>query len=230
MFSMESFRTNYETDSTEVVIDHRIFHILSPSSPEPFVDPGDPLHHFPLWCKLWDASKILAAFLLHKPVDPQKRMIEIGAGLGLVSIAAATAGHDTTLTEYNLHALEFARANAYTNGLSQLAIQRLDWNQPDLDRKYDLLVGSEVVYKKQDFEPLVRLFQSALLPQGEIILASEARGIVADFLHHIEPVYHLKFKATVFQTHGRETQVILIKLSRRFASPTVNREQADNTM
>jgi 2-polyprenyl-3-methyl-5-hydroxy-6-metoxy-1,4-benzoquinol methylase len=230
MFSIESFRTKYDTDSTEVVIDHRSFHILSPSSLEPFVDPNDPSHHFPLWCKLWEASRMLAAFLAHKPVDPQKRLIEIGAGLGLVSIAAAAAGHDITLTEYNLHALQFAQANAYINGLPQLAVQRLDWNRPELDRKFDLLVGSEVVYKKQDFEPLIRLFQYALLPQGEIILASEARRIVSDFLHHIEPDYHLKFKETVLQTQGRETRVMLIKLSARLTSPTVNREPADNSM
>jgi hypothetical protein len=77
---------------------------------------------------------------------------------------------------------------------------------------------------------LIRLFQYALLPQGEIILASEARRIVSDFLHHIEPDYHLKFKETVLQTQGRETRVMLIKLSARLTSPTVNREPADNSM
>jgi protein N-lysine methyltransferase METTL21A len=230
MFSMESFGARYDTDTTAVVIGHRPFHILRPASLEPFVGPDDLFHHFPLWCKLWDASRMLAAFLARKPVDPAKRLIEIGAGLGLVSIAAAAAGHDIMLTEYNLDALEFARANAHINGLPQLVVQSLDWNRPDLDRKFDLLVGSEVVYKKQDFEPLIRLFQYALQPDGEIILASEARRIVADFLHHIEPDYHVKFKETVLQAQGRETRVILIKLSPRLASPTVNREPADNSM
>ena len=230
MFSMESFGAKYATDTTEVVIENRPFRILTPSSLESFVDPDDLFHHFPLWCKLWEASRILAAFLSHKPVEPRKQLIEIGAGLGLVSIAAAAAGHDITLTDYNLHALEFARANAHINGLPQLAVQRLDWNRPDLDRKFDLLVGSEVIYKKQDFEPLIRLFQHALQPHGEIILASEARGIMTEFLHHIEPDYHFKFKETALQAQGRKTRVILIKLSHRLASPTVNREPADNSI
>jgi len=219
MFSMESFGAKYDTDTTEVVIDHQPFRILSPASLEPFVDADDVFHHFPLWCKLWEASKMLAAFLAHKPVRPERRLIEIGAGLGLVSIAAAAAGHDITLTEYDLDALEFARANAHINGLRQLAVQRLDWNRPELDRKFDLLVGSEVIYKKQDFEPLLRLFQYALQPDGEIILASEARGIVADFLHHIESDYHVRFKETVSQGPDGEVRVILIKLSPRLTSP-----------
>ena len=218
MFSMASFGAKYDTDSTELVINDQSFRILTPASLEPFVDPDDVFLQFPLWCKLWEASRVLAVFLAHKPVKPGRRLIEIGAGLGLVSIAAAAAGHDITLTEYNPDALEFARANAHLNGLPNLAVQHLDWNRPELDGKFDLLVGSEVVYREQDFEPLIRLFRCLLQPEGEVVLASEARRIVANFLHRIEPDYHIKFKETVAQAQGREIRVMLIKLSPRLAS------------
>ncbi len=219
MFSMDSFDAKYDSDTTEVVINDRQFRILSPASLEPFVAANDLFHHFPLWCKIWDASRVLAGFLGQTPVKPGKRLLEIGAGLGLVSIVAAAAGHNIMLTEYNLDALEFARANATINGLPALVMQRLDWNRPEVAGKFDTIVGSEVVYKKEDFEPLIRFFKHVLQPGGEIILASEARPIIADFLRRIEPDYHVRFKESAFRARDREIRVILIKLSPRPAPP-----------
>jgi predicted nicotinamide N-methyase len=175
MFSVDAFQKQYQTDSTEVVVAEQKFHLLMPRCIERFIDPMDPLHNFPLWSKIWQASLVLADYLARLPVDPAKRFLEIGSGVGLVSIVATRTGHLITLTEYDPHALNFARANAQLNKCYDLAIRSLDWFTPDLDESYDYIVGSEVLYKKRVFPALLKLFKNVLNPEGKVILAGEIR-------------------------------------------------------
>ena len=44
---------------------------------------------------------VLSGYLAGLPPDVNRRFLEIGAGVGLVSIVAATFGHQITMTEYN---------------------------------------------------------------------------------------------------------------------------------
>ena len=87
-----------------------------------------------------EASGVLAGHLAGMPPDPTKTMLEIGCGLGMVGIAAARAGHRITMTEINPDALNFARANALANNCPKIAIERLDWNDPQLAGRFDTIV------------------------------------------------------------------------------------------
>ena len=115
MFSIEDFYKEYETETTEVVINNKKFSLLLPRYLYPFINPIDLFHDFPLWAKIWKASWVLSGYLAGMPVDDDKRILEIGGGIGLVSIVAAAFGHQITMTEYNPDALNFARANAHRN-------------------------------------------------------------------------------------------------------------------
>ena len=108
MFSLDSFYKQYETEVAEINVAGRMFRILLPKYLHVFINPQDALENFPLWPKLWKASWILAGYLAEKPVEKNKAFLEIGAGLGLVSIVAWCFGHRITMTENNLDALQFA--------------------------------------------------------------------------------------------------------------------------
>ena len=160
MFSIEDFYKEYETETTEIVINGREFSILLPKYLIQFINSIDLLQDFPLWAKIWKASWVLSGYLADMPVNANQRILEIGGGVGLVSIVAATFGHQITMTEYNADALNFARANACRNNCPELPIYRLDWHQPGLSEKFDLVVASEVTYKEEDFSPLTELFRT----------------------------------------------------------------------
>ena len=81
-----------------------------------FMDADDPMHNFPLWARIWKASWILADHLAGMPMEAAGSILEIGSGLGVASIVAASRGHRVTMTEYDEDALAFARANAAING------------------------------------------------------------------------------------------------------------------
>jgi predicted nicotinamide N-methyase len=212
MFSMESFHRTYETDVSEMTIRRRPFRFFTPKYVEPFIDPRDGLQEFPLWSKIWEASLVLADHLAGTPPEPGVRFLEIGGGMGVVSVVAASFGHDITMTEQNPRALDFARANAHANGCPGLKILELDWNRPNLDVLFDRIVGSEVVYHERDYEPLERLFRSLLKPGGEISLVEGLRKTSIEFFGRMQLCFQVRGQKKVLRSQGTEIPVIFCRM------------------
>ncbi len=215
MFSLESFHKRYETDTTDLLIRGRHFSFLVPKSLDRFLDPADVFHNFPLWSKIWEASVILSDHLARMKVDPEKRFLEIGCGLGLVGIVASSFGHRVTMTEYNSDALNFARANAETNpphANSNLEIMQLDWNAQQLEGLFDYIVGSEVIYNEKDYQPILGLFNTYLKPGGEVILSEGIRKTSIEFFKQMEDSFEIRARKKVLRSKDKEIKVILCKM------------------
>ena len=215
MFSIEQFYRDYQTERREIIIDEQSYSFLAPKSIDRFIDPENLLKNFPLWAKIWQAGVILAKHLNHKPVEKGQRMLEIGSGLGLVGIVAACNGHDVTLTDYNVHALNFARANAHINGCEGLNVEQLDWNNPRLEGEFDIIVGSEIVYKNEDIDQLSSLFDRYLKPQGTIILVEEMRRTLTEFFKRLDPRFHISVKKNILRAADEKSTVLMIQMRPR---------------
>ena len=215
MFSIESFHRQYETDTADLLIRDRRFSFLVPKSLDTFVDQGDIFHDFPLWAKIWEASIILSDYLAAMPVDPEKRFLEIGCGMGVVGIVAAAFGHRVTMTEYNPDALNFARANAHTNLSPEngnFEIAELDWSTPRLAGLFDTIVGSEVIYKKTDYQSILDLIKTYLRPSGEIVLAEGVRKTSMEFFRQVSGRFDIAAQKKILRSKGEEIRVILAKM------------------
>jgi len=215
VFSLDIFRKKYKADTTEVKIRDRQFSFFIPRKLEPFLDQEDVFHNFPLWAKIWEASLVLADHLASLEPRPGKDLLEVGCGLGLVGIVAASFGYKVTMTEQDPDALNFARANALSN-LSPsdppIEIRTLDWNRPALDRTFDLLVASEIVYSERDYEPLFGLFKALLKPGGEIILAEGLRESSFNFFKEMSRYFDLKAQKKIIRTPEKEIRIILCSM------------------
>lgn len=221
MFSHESFLMEYETDVSKLTVKGRTFDFLVPKTLDRFMNPDDVFEHFPLWAKIWEASLVLAEYLAGITVDPKKRFLEIGGGMGIVSIVASSFGHDITLTEYNTDALNFARANAEKNrtGIdSTLQIAKLDWNEPILEETYDLIFGSEIIYNDRDYQPILRLFDKFLKPGGEIILAERARKTSIEFFKRVSKIFDIQAQKKILHSKDGEMMVMLCRMKRKLNS------------
>ena len=139
--------------------------------------------------------------------------MEIGCGLGLVGVVAASFGHEVTMTEYDPHALAFARANALLNGLAELKVVPLDWNQPALNETFDLIIGSEIIYHERDFDPIRELFARLLKPGGEVILCAEIRKTNMAFLSLLQNTYAIKARKKTLRSEAKNISVMLCHLS-----------------
>ncbi len=215
MFSLESFHKEYETETTEVVVNGRNFQILLPKLLSQFINRHDVFHEFPLWAKIWQASWVLADYLVRMPVEDRKQFLELGAGAGLVSIAAASFGHRITMSEHNYDALQFARANALINECPRLPIIDLDWNNPRLPGQFDYIVASEVTYKKEDCQPILKLLKSSLKPDGEVILAGEMRKSSMDFYKELETGFNIRVQKKILRSDNEEVNIYLFRMTLR---------------
>jgi predicted nicotinamide N-methyase len=214
----DSFLRTYETDTSDLSIRGRSFSFFVPKNIDRFVHAEDVFSDFPLWSKIWEASIVLADHLAGIPVDQDKHFLEIGGGMGIVSIVASCFGHRVTMTEYNEDALNFARANSERNPApspSLLEIEHLDWFSPSLQGTFDYIVGSEVIYKEEDFQPILNLFQSYLKKGGQIMLAEGARKTSIEFFKRVGNAYEIKAQKKILRSSKEEIMVILCTMKPR---------------
>ena len=212
MFSLESFYKAYETETNELAINGRKFRIMLPKDLHQFINPHDVMHEFPLWAKIWPASWVLAGYLAELPVADEKNFLEIGGGVGLVSIVADSFGHRITMTENNPDALQFARANAHVNECPQLSIEALDWNHPWPTGQWDYIIASEVSYRQEDVQALLALFKNSLKTSGEVILAGEMRKLSKDNFKTLETMFDIRVLKKILRSDDEEISIFLFRM------------------
>ncbi len=212
MFDLEKFKQQYKPDLSEVVVEGKKFRFYVPSDLEPLLDEGTSTSNFPLWARIWEPSIVLAQHLATLPPEHSGNCLEIGAGLGVAGIIAARFGHSVTITEYDDIAMQFAKANAILNECPETAVKRLDWHDPQLDTKYRTIFGSEIVYRKEDYGALLKLFHAYLEPGGLIVLAEGLRRTSMEFLGLLSEQYQVKARKKVLRRPGEEIPMLLCEV------------------
>jgi predicted nicotinamide N-methyase len=170
----------------------------------------------PYWAELWTSAIILAQHVLGDPAVRGKSVLELGCGLGLAGIAAARAGADVTMTDYDEDALLFARWNAAVNLDASTAertqILPLDWREPAAVR-YDIILGADIVYERRHFAPLWKYFSGALKPGGRVVLGEPGRQMGDDFLAQAPELgFCLRVDPVQVYRRGRASTVRVVTL------------------
>lgn len=147
----------------------------------------------PYWAELWPSSVALAQYVAHDDDLVGRQVLELGCGLGLVGVVAAMHGAHVLCTDYEADALAFARYNARRNACSEMHFRLVDWRQPALQRQYDVILASDVIYEARNFDPLVALLQRCLARSGRALFAEPGRTNAVPFFALLRQrgfVYH----------------------------------------
>lgn len=145
------------------------------------------LEHFPYGLLLWDAAIGLAEELTARPERVAgKRVLELGAGVGLPGLVARSLGAQVTQTDYQAAALALARRNARQNNIAGIRYLQADWRDFYDGATYEVVLGSDVLYERSLHSSLLRLFRRALASDGQLLLSDPVRPQAMEFAANLE--------------------------------------------
>lgn len=140
-----------------------------------------------LFGMLWPSSIRLASALALRPVNKDEKILEIGCGLALASLVAHRRGANITASDRHPKAKLFLQENLRLNNLPKLPFRHGQWGEhptPSLDdtgaqllhKKYDLIVGSDLLYEPDMPKALARFVNMYAAEQAEIWIVDPNRG------------------------------------------------------
>ena len=160
--------------------------ILRPRDPDAMIDEArfEDDEFMPYWAALWASGVALAAVVAARDVRGL-RVLELGCGLGLPSVAAAIGGAEVLATDWAEEALDVTRRNAERNG-ALVETLLANWSKPEplLARApFDLVLCADVLYEARNVDALLEL-----LPRltSEVLLGEPGRATAGRFFEGAE--------------------------------------------
>ncbi len=176
-------------------------------------DPFANVSEFPFWTRLWDSAMVLAYVLGNQQKTGGKRLLELRAGLGAPGLAAAAAGFDVTLSDYEDIIIDFQKVSAAASGLSNITFTHMDWLNPGEIEPFDILAGAEILFRDEFFQPLLNIFRTCLKPGGEIYLAhDERRQSLPKFLELAQDDFEIGLKKQTLRNSVKNVTIIVNRL------------------
>jgi len=163
--------------------------LLRPRDPEALLDEEafDADEFMPYWAELWPSALALARAVGVRSLRGA-RVLELGCGLGLPSLAAALAGGRVLATDWAEDAIALLLRNAARNGV-ELEALACSWTEPELllsRAPFDLVLASDVLYEARNGEALLEL-----LPRlgPEVWLTDPGRATAEPFFEAVGAVF-----------------------------------------
>ena len=149
---------------------------------------------WPLFGLPWPSGAELAALLLARPQRAGERILEIGCGLALASIAGHRRGDDITASDCHPLAESFLASNLRLNGLPPMKYRHGHWGgapiaegpaadsaAPSVDGRFDLVIGSDVLYERDADGSLAHFIEAHAEADAEVWIVDPDRGNRAAF-------------------------------------------------
>ena len=146
----------------------------------------------PYWAIAWPSGVELAMRLAAMDLAG-RRVLELGCGLAIPSIAAARRGAIVTATDAVSDAVVFAAHNFALNEVEG-QVELVDWRdaQELVDAApWDLVVASDVLYLRGNVEALLRLLPRLIGREGEAIVADPNRAGGQEFAAAARRIFSL---------------------------------------
>lgn len=131
---------------------------------------------WPLFGEIWPAALVLTEYLMTKG-EIKGQILEVGCGLAIPSIYLASKGLDITASDGNRYSEYFLEKNSLKNNILKPKFLALDWRNDRPRAKYDLIIGSDVIYDRNHPEELAGFLAESLADEGQIIVCDPNRSL-----------------------------------------------------
>lgn len=143
---------------------------------------------FPYWAKIWPSAKAMTTFLQKEPQwITNKRVLEIGAGIGLPSFTIANKTSSIIISDYSTDAVELFQKNISYLKIDNASAICLDWNDFPSNIIADTILLSDINYDPSQFDVLNQLIQFLLNKGSTIIIATPQRIMATPFVQLLQP-------------------------------------------
>jgi predicted nicotinamide N-methyase len=141
----------------------------------------------PYGVALWPAAIALAHDVASRAEAFRgTRVLELGAGTGLPGIVAASLGARVVQTDRHELAMSVCKRNGERNGVQAIEHRPADWTTWDDARRYDWILGADILYAEAMHAHLRRIFESSVAPGGRVLLSDPFREVSLQLLRGME--------------------------------------------
>ncbi|RLV58652.1 methyltransferase domain-containing protein [Parashewanella curva] len=141
---------------------------------------------WPLFGVLWPSGIILAEYVQDFDFE-NKRILEVGCGIGVSSLLLNKLNANITASDYHPAAQTFIERNNKLNHHTPIKFERINWeNDHEGLGQFDLIIGSDLLYEDHQVKTLSQFLLKHTKPQGEMILVDPGRGRKSRLCKQIE--------------------------------------------
>jgi len=186
--SLAEINRRFTTAEQDVELPGLTVRLLKPRNSDDLISEADYVRdeRLPYWADLWASAEVLATYVLERVESfaPHRgRALELGCGLGLVSITAAKVGFDVLATDYYDDALLFVEENARRSIGKPITTRMVDWTKlPDDLGTFELVIAADVLYEMRYADVVADAVARTLAPGGVFVLADQGRIALQAFL------------------------------------------------
>jgi predicted nicotinamide N-methyase len=149
-------------------------------------EPGEPAR-LPYWAAVWESADAVAEMLGTRHLDALLgrdltglSALDLGCGTGTTAVALLARGLRVTAVDIEVPALRFAQFNTRC-WRGQIRLRRFDWSADNLGRRFNLIVGADVLYERDQWNNLDRCWQLHLDADGVVVLGEPHRPRADEF-------------------------------------------------
>jgi len=146
----------------------------------------------PYWAELWDSATGIGMWLAsggwQQPTAkdeygdrlppaatrPPPAVLDLGCGMGLAGTVAALLGADVLFADIERDCLLFSALNGLRYS-DRVRARKVNWQTDNLSERFDLIIGSDVLYEKTQWTYLDTFFRKHLAPAGKVLLGEPGR-------------------------------------------------------
>jgi len=159
---------------------------------------------------------VLSEFVVGQKLPDGTTVLELGAGLGAPVLVASACGCKVTISDYEEMILDFERVSAAASGLDSVNFAMLDWLNPPEMEQYDVILGAEILFREEFFQPLLNVIGKALKPGGKVFLAHDVRRqSLQPFLQLADKQYVISAQKRKLKSLEADREVLLTRLVAR---------------
>lgn len=201
----------YETRKLDVRVGAHQWRIRALSDHMQYADPGGNAERagicsasWSLFGQLWPASYALAKAVKHIAIK-NRRILELGCGLGLPSLVLQSRDADVTASDHHPLSEPFLNYNATLNRLPRIPYIDLPWASKNQSAgRFDLIVGSDILYERNHAGMLAELIQRLAAPAAKILITCPGRGYGNQFSRRLQALgFQLTEMRVAFSEHEK---------------------------